>query len=147
MGSHGKGGKGRGGNGSGGKGSGGKGSGGKGNGGKGGKGSDFDIALRGYDRRQVDRCLDQLTSQLDEAVSQLETVEVLQAQLCQAQVEIEQLRHYARDNVPWSERLGTIMAAAEQLWRRAAQDADAIRAHGGVADQRLETLTAAPRPE
>jgi hypothetical protein len=85
-----------------------------------GKGSGFDIAFWGYDRRQVDRCLDDLTAQLDEVVSKLHSVDVLQAQLAQAYAEIGELRLAAETQPPFSDRLSGIMAAAEQLWRRAA---------------------------
>lgn len=86
-----------------------------------GKEPGFDIALWGYDRRQVDRCLDDLTAQLEEVVSQLHAVDALQAQLVQANAEIGELRLAAEAQPPFSERLSGIMAAAEQLWRRAAE--------------------------
>lgn len=80
----------------------------------------FDIALWGYDRRQVDRYLDDLTAQLVEVTNQLQTVDALQAQLVEANAEIGELRLAAETNPAFAERLSGIMHAAEQLWRRAA---------------------------
>lgn len=81
---------------------------------------DFDIALWGYDRRQVDRYIDDLTAQLAEAWSQLDTMDVLQAHLAQAHAQIGELRLTATAPPGFAERLSEIMHAAEQLWRQAA---------------------------
>lgn len=90
-------------------------------GGDNGSNTEFDIALWGYDRRQVDRCLDELTRQLEEALGQLQLVDDLQTQLYHAQLEIERLRHQQPDEQPpWSEQLATIMATAEHLREQAA---------------------------
>lgn len=99
--------------------------------------SEFDLALWGYDRNQVDRCLEDLTARLEEALSQLTLVEALQVQLGQARLELDQLRQRQVADPVWNERLATIMAAAEQLWDQATRDADAIRAqahHAGSAE-------------
>lgn len=80
----------------------------------------FDIALWGYDRRQVDSCLSQLTTQLEEAGDLLGTVDALQAQLAQAHSEIGELRLAAQVHPPIADRLAGIMHAAEELRRQAA---------------------------
>lgn len=80
----------------------------------------FDIALWGYDRGQVDRCLDRLTAQLEEAGDLRGTVDALQSQLARAHSEIGELRLAAEVNPPIADRLAGIMHAAEQLWRQAA---------------------------
>jgi cell division septum initiation protein DivIVA len=89
---------------------------------------DFDIVLWGYDRRQVERCLDDLSMRLEEALSQLDAVEVLQSQLCEAHVEIDQLRRNAEEHPSWVDRISKIMMTAEALRSRATQEAEAIRA-------------------
>jgi chromosome segregation ATPase len=80
---------------------------------------DFDLALRGYHRRQVERCVHDLSARLEAALSQLDAVEVLQAKLSEAEVEIEQLRHElaSRDaaDPPYAARLAKIMEEAERL--------------------------------
>jgi hypothetical protein len=80
---------------------------------------DFDLALRGYHRRQVERCVHDLSARLEAALSQLDAVEVLQAKLCEAEVEIEHLRQEiaARDagDPPYAARLAKIMEEAERL--------------------------------
>ncbi|HLU33177.1 MAG TPA: hypothetical protein VKZ74_04050 [Natronosporangium sp.] len=88
----------------------------------------FDVAVLGYDRRQVDKYVAELTDQLSEASRQLDVVAVLYAELCQAQVENDRLRRQSGHDPAWAEQLSTIMAAAEQLWSQAARDADAVRA-------------------
>jgi len=88
----------------------------------------FDLAVLGYDRRQVDKYLAELTDQLAEATQQLDVVAILYAELCQAQLENDRLRRQAGHDPAWAEQLSTIMAAAEQLWSQAAREADAIRA-------------------
>lgn len=89
---------------------------------------DFDIVLWGYDREQVHRCLDDMMARLEEAFSQRDSVEVLQSQLCEARVEIEQLRRAAEEQPSAEGRLSKIMSVAEQLRCQAEQDAEAIRA-------------------
>jgi len=88
----------------------------------------FDLAVLGYDRRQVDRCLAELSEELAEANRQLDMVAALYAELCQARLENDRLRRQVGHDPAWADKLSTIMAAAEQLWSRAARDADAIRA-------------------
>jgi cell division septum initiation protein DivIVA len=95
---------------------------------------DFDIVLWGYDRQQVRQCLDDMTARLEEALSQRDAVELLQAELCEARLEIEQLRLAAEENPTAADRLSKIMMTAEELRTRAARDAEAIRA--GTAEDR-----------
>jgi cell division septum initiation protein DivIVA len=89
---------------------------------------DFDIVLWGYDREQVRRCLDDMTVRLEEALGRLDSVEVLQSELCDAQVEIEQLRQAAEEEPSLAGQISKIMSVAEQLRCQAEQDAEAIRA-------------------
>lgn len=98
----------------------------------------FDLALLGYDRRQVRRCLRDLTARLDEALRQLDAALIVRQQLAQAQQELE----YLRKNPPprpwqlpdpnWSERIGRILAAAEEeaaaMRAEAEREAEQIRA-------------------
>ncbi|MPZ25029.1 MAG: hypothetical protein GEV12_00890 [Micromonosporaceae bacterium] len=97
---------------------------------------DFEIVLWGYDRGQVERCLDDLTARLEEALCQLDSVEVLQTQLCDAQLEVDQLRRCAEERPSLANRLARLLQTAEELHARAQQDAAAIRAGGGVARSR-----------
>lgn len=88
---------------------------------------EFDVVLWGYDREQVHRCLDDMTVRLEEALRARDSVEVLQADLCEAQVEIEQLRQAAEDQPSAAGRLSKIMSVAEQLRCQAEQEAETIR--------------------
>jgi cell division septum initiation protein DivIVA len=92
---------------------------------------DFEVVLWGYDRQQVRQCLDDMTARLEEALSQRDAVELLQAQLCEARLEIEQLRLAAEENPTAADRLSKIMMTAEELRNQAARDAEAIRAGAG----------------
>lgn len=105
-----------------------KGRGGKGKGEGNGSVPDFDIVLWGYDREQVRRCLDDMTARLEVALSQLDSMEVLQSELCDAQVEIEQLRQAADEQPSLAGRISKLMSVAEQLRSQAERDADTIRA-------------------
>lgn len=88
---------------------------------------DFDVTLWGYDRGQVERCLEDLVGRLEQALVQLDAVDVLHSQLCDAHVEIDQLRFSTEarieDETSWGGRLSEIMAAAEELRARAEQEA------------------------
>lgn len=80
---------------------------------------EFDLALLGYDRRQVKRCLRELTTRLDEALRQLDANLILRQQLAEAQRELEYLRRkpptpLGSTDPDWSERIGRILAAAEE---------------------------------
>ncbi|MGH3680303.1 MAG: hypothetical protein ACRDT2_08640 [Natronosporangium sp.] len=98
---------------------------------------DFEIVLWGYDRGQVERCLDDLSARLEEAFCRLDSVEVLQAELCEAQLEVDQLRRCAEERPSVANRLAKLLQTAEELHTRARQDAAAIRAGGsGVARSR-----------
>jgi cell division septum initiation protein DivIVA len=88
---------------------------------------DFDVVLWGYDRQQVQQCLDDMTVRLEEALSQRDAFEVLQSQLSEARLELDQLRLAAEEKPSWSDRLSKIMMTAEALHERAKQDADAAR--------------------
>jgi cell division septum initiation protein DivIVA len=92
---------------------------------------EFDIVLWGYDRQQVQQCLDDMTTRLDDALSQRDSVELLQAQLCEARLEIDQLRLAAEENPNAAARLSKIMMTAEELRDRAAREAAATRARAG----------------
>jgi hypothetical protein len=92
---------------------------------------DFDVVLWGYDRQQVQRCLDDMTIRLERAFSQLDSVKVLQSQLAQARLELDQMRLAAEENPSWSDRLSKIMMTAEALRVRAEQDAGAVHAGAG----------------
>lgn len=95
---------------------------------------EFDVALWGYDRQQVDQCLADMTTRLEEAFRQLDSVETLQTQLCEAHVEIGQLRMAVEERPGAAERLSKVMFAAEVLRRQAAEEADAIRDRAHSAD-------------
>lgn len=98
---------------------------------------DFDVVLWGYDRRQVKRCLDDMTLRLEDALSKLDSVEVLQEQLSEARLELDQMRLAAEEHPSWSDRLSKIMMTAEALREQAEQEAEAIRAgHGTGNDTR-----------
>ncbi|QSB13171.1 hypothetical protein JQS43_16200 [Natronosporangium hydrolyticum] len=84
---------------------------------------DFDVSLWGYDRHQVERCLHDLTRRLDDALTRLDSVGVLQRELCDAQIELDQLRQQMAREPHWSYRLTEIMHTAEQL-REAAERAE-----------------------
>lgn len=99
---------------------------------------EFDLAVLGYDRRQVKRCLRDLTARLDEALRQLDANLVLRQQLAEARRELEYLRRkppappIGADDPGWSERIGRILAAAEEeaiaMRAEAERDAEQIRA-------------------
>jgi hypothetical protein len=89
---------------------------------------DFEIALWGYHRRQVDRCLADLTVRLELAHRQLDAVDLLQAQLCEAHLEIDQLRRAAEDRPSVANQLSLIMKTAEGLYEQAQREAEAVRA-------------------
>jgi cell division septum initiation protein DivIVA len=93
---------------------------------------DFDVVLWGYDRQQVRQCLDDMTVRLEQALSQRDAVDLLQAELCEARLEIERLRQAADESPTAAARLSKIMMTAEELRERAAQDAEAIRARAGA---------------
>lgn len=97
---------------------------------------DFEIVLWGYDRGQVERSLDDLSQRLEEALCRLDSVEVLQAQLCEAQQEVDQLRRCAEERPSVANRLAKLLQTAEELHARARQDAAAIRAGGDGATTR-----------
>lgn len=90
----------------------------------------FDIALWGYDREQVEECLTDLAVRLDEALGRLTSVELLQAQLYQTQEELDRLRRNS-DEPSWSVQLANIMEAAEQLRGEAEREAEAARTRSG----------------
>jgi hypothetical protein len=97
---------------------------------------DFDIVLWGYDRQQVRQCLNDMATRLGEALGELGAVEPLQAELCEARVEVERLRRAAEQDPDTADRLSKIMATAEELRDRAARDAAAIRAQVGATGDR-----------
>lgn len=93
---------------------------------------DFNLVLLGYDRRQVKRCLEDMTLRLEDALSRLDAVGVLQEQLFEARLELDQMRLMAEESPSWSDRLTKIMMAAEALREQAERDASAIRAGRGA---------------
>lgn len=96
---------------------------------------DFDVVLWGYDRQQVQQCLDDMTIRLEDALGKLDAVETLQSQLAEARLELDQLRLAAEEHPSWSDRLSKIMMTAEALRERAKQDAEAARARAGDRDR------------
>jgi len=89
---------------------------------------DFEIALLGYDRRQVERCLADMADRLEVALAKLDSLELLQAQLCEAYLEIDQLRLAAEERPSVANRISKLMMTAEDLYARARQEAEAVRA-------------------
>ena len=93
--------------------------------------SNFELSLLGYNRRQVDRHIDQLNRRLDEATIAFDTAVALQNQLNDARTEIAKLRSIARTlpgGLRIGERITEILAAAEQqaavIRAQAAHEAD-----------------------
>lgn len=84
---------------------------------------EFDIALWGYDRLQVERCLYDLTGRLEDALGRLDSVEALHQQLCDVQVELDQLRLSLEQQPHWTYQLAEIMQTAEALRGQAEQAA------------------------
>lgn len=82
---------------------------------------DFEVALWGYHRQQVERCLADLTARLEDALSRGDSVPLLQQELCQTRVELDQLRKLMQREPHWSYRLAQIMKKAEQLRQEAQQ--------------------------
>src|SRR5690606_858973 len=88
----------------------------------------FDVAVLGYDRRQVDKYVAELTDQLSEASRQLDVVAVLYAELCQAQVENDRLRRQSGHDPAWAEQPSPTAAPPAQRGSHAARAADPVRA-------------------
>jgi cell division septum initiation protein DivIVA len=86
---------------------------------------EFDLALWGYHRGQVDRCLEDLSVRLEDALGRLSAVEALHAQLSEVTLELDQLRRSVPERERWAERLAAVMAAADE--QAAAQRAQAQR--------------------
>lgn len=84
---------------------------------------DFDVVLWGYDPAQVDRCVRDLTDRLEQAFARLDSVNVLHEQLCEARLELDQLRLSVTRRPSFANRLGAVMERAEQLRIRAEQAA------------------------
>jgi peptidoglycan DL-endopeptidase RipA len=104
--------------------------------------SNFELALLGYNRRQVDRHVDELNGRLADATVAFDTAVALQNQLNQARGEIAKLRALARnlpDGVRLGDRITAILEAAEH-------HAAAIRAHAAdhLDDRPGPVRTAAP---
>lgn len=99
---------------------------------------EFDVVLWGYDREQVDQCLRDLIERLEVAVGQLGLVETLQAQLCEAQLEIDRLHRRQPQDPSWAPQLASIMAAAEQLRAQAAKEAHASGPTPSVPDTQAD---------
>lgn len=95
--------------------------------------SNFELALMGYNRRQVDRHIDELNRRLEDSAIAFDAAVSLQNQLNEARTEINKLRGLAR-NLPGGVSLGdkitAILEAAEQqaaaIRARAEEDADAL---------------------
>jgi hypothetical protein len=86
--------------------------------------SNFELALLGYNRRQVDRHIDELHQRLADATVAFDAAVALQNQLNDARTEIHKLRRLSRSlpgGVPLSDRISAILEAA-------CQQAAAIRA-------------------
>lgn len=88
---------------------------------------DFEIVLWGYDRREVDRCLVDMTARLEEALCRLDSMEMLAAQLTEAQLEIDQLRRSAEQRPSVANRISLILKSAEELHDQARQRAATVR--------------------
>lgn len=88
---------------------------------------DFEIALWGYDRGQVERCLADMVDRLEVALAQLDALEQLQAQLCEAHLEIDQLRSAAEQRPSVANRISSLMMIAEELYEQARREAEAVR--------------------
>jgi hypothetical protein len=89
---------------------------------------DFEVTLLGYDRGQVERCLTDLTARLEEALSRAESVPALHALLCDAHLEIDQLRLAAEERPSVANQLSMIMKVAEELHEQARREVAAVRA-------------------
>jgi hypothetical protein len=89
---------------------------------------DFEVVLWGYHRGQVQRCLADMAVRLEEALGQAVAVELLQAQLCEAQLEVDQLRRAAEERPSVANQVAAILEAAQELHDRAQREAEAIRA-------------------
>jgi peptidoglycan DL-endopeptidase RipA len=79
--------------------------------------SNFELALLGYNRRQVDRHIDELNGRLADATVAFDTAVALQNELNEARGEISKLRALARnlpDGVRLGDRITAILEAAEQ---------------------------------
>lgn len=96
---------------------------------------DFEIVLWGYDRQQVERCLEDMTARLEEALCQLDGKEQLQAQLCDTQIEVDQLRQAAEERPSVANRLAALLKSAEELREQARRDAEAIRSGARIASR------------
>lgn len=94
---------------------------------------DFEIVLWGYHREQVERCLEDMTARLEEALCRLDGVELLQAQLCEAQIEVDLLRRAAEERPSVANRLAALLKSAEELREHARRDAEAIRSGARIA--------------
>lgn len=89
--------------------------------------AEFDLVWRGYHRRQVDRCFEQLEAKLIESLAERELLATLPAQLSTAQSEIDRLRTYgpASDARVLSAKLELILTTAEEEAARLRQEATA----------------------
>jgi hypothetical protein len=94
---------------------------------------EFDIALWGYEREQVDHCLRDLTGRLEDALGRLDSVEVLHQQLCEARVELDQLQRSMEEQPHWSYQVAELLQTAEAL--RSEAEAAAAGGRAGRADQ------------
>jgi hypothetical protein len=98
--------------------------------------SNFELSLLGYNRRQVDRHIDELNRRLEETTIAFDAAVALQNQLNDARTEIVKLRSVTR-TLPGGLRLGDriteILAAAEQqaalISAQAAYEADERQDH------------------
>jgi cell division septum initiation protein DivIVA len=98
--------------------------------------SNFEVALLGYNRRQVDRHIDELHQRLADATVAFDAAVALQNQLNDARAEIRKLRRLAHNlpgGAPLGDRVTAILEAAERqagaIRAQAEQDAAAIREH------------------
>jgi cell division septum initiation protein DivIVA len=99
--------------------------------------SNFELSLMGYNRRQVDRHIDDLNRRLEEATIAFDAAVALQNQLNDARTEIAKLRSVTRtlpNGMRIGDRITEILAAAEQqaavIRAQAAYEADERQEYG-----------------
>lgn len=95
--------------------------------------SNFEVAVLGYNRQQVDQHIHALEQRMADAAVAFDAAITLQNQLNEARTEIHQLRESRRvPGADLSDRITTILAAAEEqaaaIRADAEQDARALRA-------------------
>lgn len=95
----------------------------------------FEVALLGYDRQQVEQYLEDVTARLREALYGLDAKALLHQQLYEACCEVDRLQGRGRtptEDLPWPDRISQILEIAEEhaaaLRSEAKREAEQIRA-------------------